>query len=134
MCGMKITKNIKPEYVDLRGGIAKLLDDGKTKIKSVLLITSRKGSVRANHYHKKDAHYVYMLEGKMEYYEKPAEGVKNKAKMKRVILKAGDMVFTPQMTFHATKFLEDSVFLAFATKSRQQADYEADTIRVELVK
>ena len=63
---IKIFKQIKPEFTDERGEIFKLLDDGKTVVKSVLLITCKKGAIRANHYHKKDSHYVYMLSGSME--------------------------------------------------------------------
>lgn len=137
---MKIFKNIQPEFLDVRGAITKILDDGKTNIKSILLITSQKGAVRANHYHKKDTHYCYFLSGSMEYYEKPTRpvrnGVSNGAEgggIETVILKAGDMVFTPAMHLHAMKFLEDSVFLALATESRSQEEYESDTVKVKFV-
>jgi len=127
---MKLTVKIKPEFVDDRGSITKLLDDGKTNIKSVLLITSKAGSIRSNHYHKKDAHWIYMISGSMEYYEKPVRG---RAKTKKVIVNAGDVIFTPSMAIHATKFLEDSVFIALSSKSRNQKAYEADTIRVKFL-
>ncbi len=127
---MKLIKHIKPEFVDERGAITRLLDDGKTNIKSTLLITSKKGSVRSNHYHKKDTHWIYMLSGKMAYYEKP---VKGSSKVKKVIVNAGDIVYTPQMSIHGTKFLEDSVFITLSTKSRNQKAYEKDTIRVKFI-
>ena len=127
---MKLIKNIKPEFLDERGGITKLLDDGKTNIKSTLLITSKAGSVRSNHYHKKDAHWIYMISGKMAYYEKP---VKGRARVKQVIVSAGDMVYTPPMAIHGTKFLKDSVFIALSIKSRSQKAYEKDTIRVKFI-
>lgn len=127
---MKLTVKIKPEFVDDRGVITKILDDGKTNIKSVLLITSKAGSVRSNHYHKKDAHWIYVISGSMEYYEKPVRG---RSKTKKVIVNAGDVIYTPPMATHATKFLEDSVFLALSIKSRNQKVYEADTIRVKLL-
>ena len=127
---MKIIEKIKPEFVDERGGITKLLDDGKTNIKSTLLITSKAGSIRSNHYHKKDAHWIYMISGKMEYYEKP---VNSKTKPKKIIIDAGDMVYTPPMAIHATKFLKDSVIIALSIKSRNQAAYEEDTVRVKLI-
>ena len=127
---MHIIKNIQPEFVDNRGGIAKVLDDGVTNIKSILRITSKKGSIRSNHYHKEDSHYCYLESGKLEYYEKPVNG----GGIKKAILQYGDMVFTPPMMIHGMKFLEDSVLWAFATKSRQQNDYEADTVRVTLIK
>jgi len=123
---MTIFRNISPEFIDGRGMITKILDDGKTAIRSVLLITSKKGSVRADHYHKKDSHYSYLFSGKMEYSEKPVEG----GEIQTAIVEAGDMVFTPSMSFHRMKFLEDSVFLAFATESRSQKEYEGDTVRI----
>lgn len=127
---MRIYKKIKPEFVDERGGITKLLDDGKTNIKSVLLITSKAGTVRSNHYHKKDTHYLYVLSGVMEYYERP---VKGKTKPKKVTVREGDMVYTPSMMIHATKFLKDTVLLALSTKSRNQKAYEKDTVKVKLI-
>ena len=126
---MIVTRNIAPEFTDVRGAITKILDNG-TAIKSILLITCETGAVRANHYHKKDSHYAYLLSGKMEYSEKPIEG----GEMQTVTLSAGDMVFTPPEMIHAMRFLQPSVFLAFATESRSQEDYEADTVRIELIK
>lgn len=128
---IKLLQNISPDFVDERGEIFKLLDDGKTSIKSVLLITCKKGAIRANHYHKKDSHYSYMLSGSMEYFEMTVNG-KNQ-KLESITVKKGDLVFTPPNTMHAMKFLEDSEFLALSTKSRKQADYEEDTVRVKLV-
>ncbi|MDP3779271.1 MAG: cupin domain-containing protein [bacterium] len=125
---MKIFRNIKPEFVDDRGGITRILDS-ESPIRSILSITSQKGSVRSNHYHKKDTHYCYLVSGKMEWSEKPVEG----GEVESAVLESGDMVFTPAMTVHAVRFLEDSVFLTFATEARNQDDYEADTVRVQLI-
>ncbi|MBI2140916.1 hypothetical protein HYU16_00680 [Candidatus Woesearchaeota archaeon] len=125
---------IRPEFADERGEISKILDDGKTVIRSVLLITCRKGSVRANHYHKKDWHYAYLLSGKMEYTEQPVDSNGNlKGKKESVVIEAGDMVLSHPMTVHAMRFVEDSVFLALATESRSQRAYEEDTVRVRLI-
>lgn len=121
---------MKPEFVDARGAINKILDDGETNIKSVLLITSAKGTIRSNHYHKADAHYCYLLSGKMEWTEQP---IGKDAERETATLEPGDMVYTPPMMMHAVRFLEDSVLLALATKSRSQADYESDTVRVTLI-
>lgn len=128
---MKIFKNIKPEFTDARGDIFKLLDDGKTIIKSVLLITCKPGAIRANHYHKTDSHYCYMLYGKMEYTEGPLPGKKGKNKIE--IVEKGDMVYTAPNVPHAMKFLEDSAFLTLATESRSQKDYESDTVRLKVI-
>lgn len=128
---MKIIRSSPPEFVDLRGGISKILDllPDQTPIKSVLLISSQKGAVRANHYHKKDTHYCYILSGRMEYSERPVEG----GEVQSAVLEPGDMVFTPAMTIHALKALEDSEFLALATESRGQEKYEEDTVRIKLI-
>lgn len=127
---MKNIKKIKPFHVDERGEMSHLLD-GKVKITSALLISSRKGSIRANHYHKKDSHYCYLLKGRMEYLEKDLK-TKN-ARRKKAIVKEGKLVYTPPMIAHAMRFLEDSVFLALTTEPRKQSKYEKDTIRMELI-
>lgn len=128
---MKLDKDLKPEFVDERGFILKLLDDGATNVKSVLLIESKKGTIRANHYHKKDSHYCYFLKGRMEYVE---EDLPPKAPNRRtVVVEKGDIVYTPPMVAHAMKFLEDSTFLVLATESRHQTKYEDDIVRVKLV-
>ena len=125
---MKLFCHIVPEFVDDRGAITRILD-AEHPIKSILSITSKKGSIRSNHYHKKDTHYCYLVSGKMEWFEKPVEG----GEMESAVLEPGDMIFTPAMAIHAVRFLEDSVFFTFATEARNQQDYEADTIRVTLI-
>jgi len=127
---IKLIQQIAPEFVDGRGEIFKLLDDGKTIIKSVLLITCTKGAIRANHYHKKDTHWVYLLSGSMEYTEAAIDG---KGYKESVIVKKGDLVFTPSNVAHAMRFLEESVFLTLSTESRHQDAYENDTIRVKVI-
>lgn len=127
---IKLVKNIRPEFTDERGDITKIIDDGKTVLKSVLIITSKKGSIRANHYHKKDTHYVYLLSGKMEYTEQPVSGPNKK---ESVIVEAGDLVYTPAGVAHAMRFLEDSVFVAISTEWRSRDAYESDLVRVKIV-
>ena len=128
---MHITRNITPEFVDARGAITKILDDGITAPKSILLISSKTGTVRAHHYHKEDSHYVYMLSGKMEYFEKPV-GADDSA-VESAVLSPGDMVYSPPMVIHAMRFLEDTEWVVLAMKSRQQDMYEADTVRVKFI-
>ncbi len=151
---MQLFRNIQPEYVDQRGGITMVLDTGEAKhksiaealakalndqgvlIRSVLLITSKKGTIRANHYHKTDFHYCYLLSGKMEYTEAPMKGEHPPAfgePRETAAVNTGDMVYTPPMSAHAMRFLDDTVFLAFARNSRLQENYEADTVRVKLI-
>lgn len=126
---IKAIRGIKPEFNDERGGITRVLDDADFEFHSVLYITSKAGTVRSNHYHKKDAHWCYLASGAAEYYEKPVNG----GEIERIEVKAGDMVFSDRMMIHAFKFTEDSTLWAFARMPRNQGDYEKDTVRVELI-
>ena len=127
---IKIIKT-KPEFTDKRGYISRLIDQDDYPIRAVLYITSKVGTTRANHYHKKDAHYVYCLSGKFRYSEKNMS--KPRGKTESVILKPGDLVLSKPMVAHAMEFLEDTVFLAFTTEQRDQDKYEEDLVRVKLV-
>lgn len=128
---MRIIRNIKPEFIDERGGITRLLDSPylDSPIKSILHITCKAGSIRSNHYHKKDSHWCYILSGKAEWYQRPVEGDETE----KEILNAGDMVYDPPNVIHAGRFLEDTVELVFCTEPRNQDNYEADTIKFKLI-
>lgn len=122
----------KEEFVDERGGINRIIDEKTRTFRAVLRITSKKGTVRSNHYHKIDSHYLYVESGKCEYSERPAD--KPNAKIQTVTLKPGDLVLSNPGIVHAVKFLEDSVLYAFTTEKRKQDKYEEDTVRVKIVK
>lgn len=112
---------------DLRGVIEKLTEG---TYQSVLRITSKAGSVRANHYHQHDSHLCYLVSGKLEYYHRPA--LDEKAPVGKVIIAPGQLFYTPPMVAHAMYFTEDSEFYCFTTQSREQAVYEDDVVRVTL--
>jgi len=114
-------------FADERGIIQMLIDH---QIGSILYITSYKGAIRANHYHKQDYHYCYLVYGSMEYYERP---VGNTDAPEKVLIKSGQLFYTPPMVEHAMKFLEDSAFFVFSKLPRHQYDYENDLIRVKLI-
>ena len=124
--------HIEPEFVDERGGIARVVDQDKFPIRAVLKITSKAGTIRANHYHKNDYHYIYIESGKCEYSEKPSDDPK--APIETVTIGPGDLVLSEPGIIHAVKFLEDTVFYAFTTEKREQDQYEGDTVRVTIVK
>lgn len=123
--------HINPEFVDERGFISRVLDDAGVEIKSVLHIERKKGTEGGNHYHKKDSHYIYVLSGKLKYIEKVMGN--RGAKLETAYLGPGDMVLSPPMVAHTTEFIEDTVFLAFATEHRSQREYEADTVRLDFI-
>jgi quercetin dioxygenase-like cupin family protein len=115
-------------FEDERGRIQTLVEGG---IQSVQIITSKANTVRANHYHRSDSHFMYVVEGCMRYYHRP---VGDKSSPALLLVRAGEMVFTPPLVEHAVEFPEDTVFLNITGKSRDQKSYEEDLVRVELVK
>lgn len=123
--------HVDPEFVDERGGIARVLDQNKYKIQTILRITSKAGTIRSNHYHKKDYHYLYIESGKCEYSEKPVE--EKGSEIETVTLVPGDIVLSRPNIIHAVKFLEDSVIYAFSTEQRDPNKYEGDTVRITIV-
>lgn len=118
---------LEPAFADDRGAIQPLVD---ADMKSCVLITSKKGTVRANHYHKTDWHYCYVLSGSIEYYHRP-HGSDGEPEM--VLIKTGQLFFTPPMVDHTMVFPEDTTFLTLGRNSRKQEVYEADVERIELV-
>lgn len=114
-------------FEDARGKLEPLIDD--LDMKSAILITSHRGAIRANHYHKTDWHYCYLLNGEMEY---GWRDVGSSASPESLIVKQGQMIFTPAMVEHAMRFTEESVFLALSGNPRDQVSYEEDLVRVEL--
>ena len=66
----------------------------------------------------------------MDYFHRPT-GSDDAPECLRV--DAGQMVFTPPMVDHAMKFPEDCVFLTLGRNYRDQATYEADVVRVEVI-
>ena len=55
-------------HIDDRGYIQSLVN---FPMKNLSLISSKKGSVRSNHYHLTDWHYMYVLSGSFDYYYRP---------------------------------------------------------------
>jgi len=50
-----------------------------------------------------------------------------------VLLKKGDLIFTPPMEDHATVFTQDCELLVMSRNPRDQASYESDVVRIELI-
>ena len=116
---------IEPDvFDDERGSIQPLVD---MDMKSSVLISSNTGSVRANHYHKTDWHYCYVLYGEIIYYYRPHGSKENP---KKVLVKENQMFFTPPMVEHAMVFTKQTKFITWGRNSRVQEVYEADVFRI----
>ena len=119
--------NLQKPFVDKRGSIQPLVD---LMMKSAVMINSKAGSLRANHYHKTDWHYCYVITGKIEYFHREFGSQKE---TELIIVEKGNMIFTPPMVEHCMKFPEDTLFLTLSRNPRDQETYEADVVRVNLV-
>ena len=117
---------LQKAIVEDRGIIQMLID---FPIGSALVITSKKGTTRGNHYHLEDDHYSYLESGKIEYFYRTA-GSSEDPNVNIII--PGHMFYSPPMVEHTMKFLEDSKFYVFAKRQRDQESYESDVVRVNL--
>ena len=109
---------------DTRGSILSIVDE---QVKNVSIITCLPRTIRSNHSHKKDWHYMYVLEGLMEYFFV----IKNKIYFLRI--KKGENVFTPPRELHATYFPVKTVLLVSSKNRRDKKTYEKDTLRKKLI-
>jgi len=114
-------------HKDDRGYIQSLVN---FPMKNLSLISSKKGSVRSNHYHLTDWHYMYVLSGSFDYYYRPTNSGEE---LRFIRVTSGEMIFTPPMEDHATVFLEDCDLLAISRNPRDQEAYEEDVRRVILI-
>ena len=122
----KLQFKIGKTFKDKRGWLKKILDGN---FSSCIEIYSKKDSIRANHYHKKDTHFIYVINGEILYFYKDR---KKRAKTKCKLMKKNDLFFTPAMQEHMAYFTKNTHFLAFSTRKRTKFDYEKDLIKVNM--
>ena len=119
--------DLEKPFIDNRGSIQPLVD---LLMKSAVMIHSKAGSLRANHYHKTDWHYCYVINGKINYYHRELNSNKDP---ELLVVEKGRMVFTPPLIEHCMKFPEDTLFLTLSRNPRDQETYEADVVRTNLI-
>jgi uncharacterized RmlC-like cupin family protein len=64
----------------------------------------------------------------MKYSWKPMD---DSSDQESIIATEGDLIYTPPLVAHKMEFLEESCFIAISALSRNQENYEADTVRLE---
>lgn len=111
-------------FRDDRGEILNIL---LTPITSVARISSKAGTVRANHYHKTDWHYAFLESGQILYFEREIGAT---VVPEPQIFNSGEMFFTRPNVEHAMLFTQESVFYTFAKNVRSHDNHESDLQRV----
>ena len=125
---MKVNIFKKKIFKDDRGIIADVIY--KNQINHIGYISSKKNSIRGNHFHKKTTQYNFVLDGIINYYSK----TKKQKKIKVTKLKKGDLILTKPNEIHAFKTISSkSIFMVFTVGIRGGKDYEKDTYRVESI-
>jgi quercetin dioxygenase-like cupin family protein len=120
---MKIT-HPDVAHADERGSIIDILTG--TDVNYATLISSKKGVVRGNHYHKQTIQWVYVLRGQLRALSRMPEGAVEEA-----ILNPGDLLENHPNEEHTLVALEESEFLVLTSGLRGGEDYEKDTYRLE---
>jgi oxalate decarboxylase/phosphoglucose isomerase-like protein (cupin superfamily) len=120
-----IFPNLKRD-TDARGEILSIVDNA---VMSVSLITCNPGAIRSNHYHLNDFHFMYVLDGEMDYFYREKTSGKNRY----IKVRSGDNVFTPDNEIHATYFPVRTRLIVSSKLPRDQESYERDTVRVRFV-
>ena len=131
---MKEEKYLEKDLLDLpkghedaRGIIQPLCD---LNMKSASLIVSKANTWRANHYHKNDWHFIYVLKGSFEYYFKKTN---SDEKIKKKIIKKGELLFTGPDVDHAMFYTEETEIIVLSKNPRDQKTYEEDTVRIDFM-
>ena len=119
--------NLPKGYEDARGIIQPLCD---LNMKSASLIVSKPNTWRANHYHKTDWHFIYVLKGSFEYYFKKTN---SNEKTKKKIVKKGELLFTGPIVDHAMFYTEETEIIVVSKNPRDQETYERDTVRIDFM-
>ena len=119
--------NLKEKFGDNRGFIQPLCD---LNMKSASLIYTKPDQWMANHYHKEDWHFIYVIKGEFEYYFKKTN---SDEKIKKKIVKAGELLFTGPMIDHAMLYTMETELLVMSKNPRDQKTYEEDTVRIDFM-
>ena len=119
--------NLPKSYEDARGIIQPLCD---LNMKSASLIVSKPNTWRANHYHKNDWHFIYVLKGSFEYYFKKTN---SNEKVQKKIVKKGELLFTGPVVDHAMFYTEETEIIVLSKNPRDQKTYEEDTVRIDFM-
>jgi oxalate decarboxylase/phosphoglucose isomerase-like protein (cupin superfamily) len=120
-----LLKNVQRD-ADGRGEILSIVDE---PVQNVSIITCNPGSIRSNHYHHKDFHFMYVLEGEIDYFFRDNQT----GEIKYLKVREGDNIFTPDNELHATYFPVKTRLIVSSKYPRDQETYEEDTVREPLV-
>ncbi len=95
-------------------------------------LITKKGSLRANHYHPEQEQKLLLISGKCVSIFKDLS--KEDSEIKHQLVEPGDLVVTAANVAHAVVYLEDCVQINLVKGEREPDNYGKHTITYELVK
>ena len=117
-------------YIDNRGEINNFkLNE---KINLIATITSKRGTMRSNHYHPVQQQKCLLIKGR---YVSVYKDLLNK-NSKRIthVVKPGDLIMTQPNVAHTMVFTEDSIFLNLVNGEREHKNYgKTHTLPYQLI-
>lgn len=119
---------IVPAFEDERGQISNILSG--VEIRHIAIITSKKGSIRGNHFHPDQEQYIYVLEGEMDSWSRPVNSSDGNIRQQRV--NVGDLLYCAPNIAHAYYALTDCTFLNIDSGTR--GNMGQDTVSYQLMK
>ena len=119
--------DLPENHSDERGFIQPLCD---LEMKSASLLYSKKNTWRANHHHKSDWHFIYVLEGGFDYYYRKTN---SNEKIKKKTVKKNQLLYTGPLVDHAMLYTEETKLLVVSKNPRDQKTYEEDTVRIDFM-
>tara|TARA_S200000501_G_scaffold283189_1_gene267385 strand:+ start:74 stop:511 length:438 start_codon:yes stop_codon:yes gene_type:complete len=118
-------KNIQRDK-DSRGQILSIVE---YPVQNVSIIDSLPGTFRSNHYHHVDFHFMYLLDGEIDYFYKSV----NSEEINYLKVKSKETIFTPANEIHSCYFPVFTSMVVSSGHPRDQKTYEEDTVRIKLV-
>ena len=118
-----LIENIKPnfEFRDERGSLVQLVREG---YKQFNVITSKKGVLRGNHYHRHNREAFYVVSGKFRLDAFLGDERESHE------YSAGDMFVIPPMVVHSFSYLEDTLLVSMYSEGVEEKDGSKDIVAV----
>jgi uncharacterized RmlC-like cupin family protein len=90
------------------------------------MIWSKKGALRANHYHKTDTHTCYLVTGTIDYFWRNH----GETKIHKEQFGPGDLFKTGPLIDHEMVFTDDSIMVVVSEHKRDANTYDEDIVKI----
>ena len=120
--GLEVKVPVDSSFIDERGSITNMWLGNSG---SATIITSKKGSKRASHYHLSDWHCSFIVSGSIKYTEAEIDG----SNKREYVFTAGEAFLSPPNKWHLMEFPEDTVFVTMNGIKKDHEGYENTVVR-----